>query len=612
LYVPRVADLPPEAEAERQEFQRQEIKSLVAVPLVYRGATVGFVGFDSVREEKTWPQDGIQLLSLVAAVFVNALEHRQAQAIQEGQRHFLELLATGGGFSETLHTLVRLIEELWPGMLGLVLLLDDEGRHLHVGAAASLPQRYVDSIEGLEIGPLVGSCGTASYLGERVIVEDIDCDERWEGLRDLAQTYGLRACWSEPVMSPEGDVVGTFAMYYRHPRAPTDAELQTIEMAAHLVGIAVEHRQAQAALQESQRRLEQRVQERTRQLSTLLDVSHNLSSTLDLDALLELVLDQLGTVVEYAGASILTLEDGYLSVRAYRGPIPQHEVLSLRFPLAGAPANWEVVRRQEPVIIPDVRDDTSLGQLFQSGAGDALETTFGYVRSWLGVPLLAQDRVLGMLTLDHGQPDFFDDQHAGLVRAFANQVAVAIENARLYQAEQERLEESERRRLVAEGLRGVLSILNSDRPLHDILTYILEQACALLDAQGAVVYRLVQKEGRIEIASGLGMPPGFDEIGTLPYVETEPNRATVQGQPFAISDVQARWASLDLDETEQDPAIRKWISIVGQRFSAYVSAPIQVQDQSYGDVSLFYERRHTFRPKRSNWPPPLPIRPPWP
>ncbi|MGC9333851.1 MAG: GAF domain-containing protein [Anaerolineae bacterium] len=314
LHVPRVADLPSEAEAERREFVRQGIQSLVVVPMVYRGATVGFVGFDSVREEKTWSEDSIQLLHLVAAVFVNALEHRRAQAIQEGQRHFLELLATGGEFSETLHTLVRIIEEQWPGMLGLVLLLDEDGHHLHIGASVSLPQAYVDSIEGLEIGPRVGSCGTASYQGQRVIVEDIACDERWEGLRDLAEAYGLRACWSEPVFSPEGDVVGTFAMYYRHPRAPTQAELQTIEMAAHLVGIAIEHRRAQAALEEGQRRLEQRVEERTRELSTLLDVSHNVSSTLDLDTLLDTVLDQLGTVVEYAGAAILTLDDDHLEV----------------------------------------------------------------------------------------------------------------------------------------------------------------------------------------------------------------------------------------------------------------------------------------------------------
>jgi signal transduction histidine kinase len=164
----------------------------------------------------------------------------------------------------------------------------------------------------------------------------------------------------------------------------------------------------------------------------------------------------------------------------------------------------------------------------------------------------------------------------------------------LYQAEHHRLEESERRRRVAEGLRGVLSILNSARPLHDILDYILHQACALLGAQGAVVYRLALEEERIIVAATVGMPPGFDELGALPLIETEPNRATLAGQPSAIPDVQARWAELHQDEADQDPAIRQWIAIVGRHFSAYASAPILVQDHSYGAVSLFYDRPRIF------------------
>jgi len=266
LHIPRVADLPPEARTEKAEFRSQRIQSLLAVPMIYLGSVLGFLGFDSVRAEKTWAEESIKLLKIVGEIFVNALEHRRAQAIQAGQRQFLELLATGGSFSETLHALVRIIEEQWPGMLGLVLLLDEDGIHLHHGAAISLPEEYTQSIEGLEIGPMVGSCGTACFLGERVIVEDIATDPRWEGLRDLAMEYGLRACWSQPVFSSDGQVVGTFAMYYRHPRAPTQAELRTIGTAAHLVGIAVQHRRTQEALEQAWGEMETRVQQRTAEL----------------------------------------------------------------------------------------------------------------------------------------------------------------------------------------------------------------------------------------------------------------------------------------------------------------------------------------------------------
>jgi PAS domain S-box-containing protein len=266
VHVPQVRELPAEASADRRALQAMGIQSFISVPIARYGSVIGFLGFDSLRAERTWPEASIKLLQIVGEILTNALERKRAQAIQDGQRQFLELLARGSSFSDTLHSLVRLIEEQWPGMLGLILLLDADGMHLHYGAAISLPQEYTASIEGLEIGPLVGSCGTACCLGERVVAEDIATDPRWDGLRDLAVQYGLRACWSQPVLSVDGEVMGTFAMYYRHPRAPTGEELRTIEMAAHLVGIAIENRQARETLQKAHDELEARVEQRTTEL----------------------------------------------------------------------------------------------------------------------------------------------------------------------------------------------------------------------------------------------------------------------------------------------------------------------------------------------------------
>ncbi|RPI49287.1 MAG: GAF domain-containing protein, partial [Chloroflexi bacterium] len=138
--VPRVADMPPEASTERAECGREGIQSVILVPLTYRGLLSGFLGFDSVRRERSWGEATVALLKIVAGIIVNALEHQRAQAVETGQRQFLELLATGGDFSETLHTLIRLIEHQWPGMLGLILLLDEDGKHLHIGASVSLPK----------------------------------------------------------------------------------------------------------------------------------------------------------------------------------------------------------------------------------------------------------------------------------------------------------------------------------------------------------------------------------------------------------------------------------------------------------------------------------------
>ncbi|HET7087801.1 MAG TPA: PAS domain-containing protein, partial [Anaerolineae bacterium] len=403
VQIPRVADLPPEAGAEKQEFQSQSTQSLLAVPMVYRGSLVGFVGFDSVRSEKAWDEDSIALLRIVGEIFVNALEHKRAQAIQAGQRQFLELLATGGDFSGTLHTLVRLIEEQWPGMLGLVLLLDVDGRHLHIGASISLPEDYVQSIEGLEIGPMVGSCGTACYRRERVIVEDILTDPRWDGLRDLAVKYGLRACWSEPVFSAGGQVVGTFAMYYRHPRAPTAAELRAIEMAAHLVGIAIEHKRAQKALQAAYQTLEQRIEERTRELAALNAIAAVVSRSLDLKEVLSNALDKTMEVIQMGCGGAYRLEGegdaAYLNPLVYRGLSEEFVRFAGRLPLKGSAI--EVAAGSGQPLVWDVQSSPAEPDMKQALKDEGIELV-------VSVPLMAKGRLIGAIQM--GAPE---------IRAFA-------------------------------------------------------------------------------------------------------------------------------------------------------------------------------------------------
>jgi PAS domain S-box-containing protein len=185
---------------------------------------------------------------------------RREEALRAVQARVLELVATGAPLEGTLESLVRLIETHSPGMLGSVLLLDEAGRHLLHGAAPSLPAAYNAAIAGAEIGPSVGSCGTAAYRDQAVIVSDIEVDPLWASFRDLAASAGVRACWSTPIHGYSGQVLGTFAMYYREPRLPDPEDLRIIELATHLAGIAIERRRAdvqrrrdQDALRESER-----------------------------------------------------------------------------------------------------------------------------------------------------------------------------------------------------------------------------------------------------------------------------------------------------------------------------------------------------------------------
>ncbi|MEP0846861.1 MAG: PAS domain S-box protein [Phycisphaerae bacterium] len=178
------------------------------------------------------------------------------RSLQEGQTRVLEMIATGLPLPETLSALIRIVQKSAPGMIASILVLDEDGHRLWTAAAPDLPEAYSRAINGVEIGANVGSCGTAAYLRQRVICADIATDPLWERFRDVALPHGLRACWSEPILSGGGDVLGTFALYYHEPRGPTATDLEVISTAAHLAGIAISARRSSDALLRVNRQLE--------------------------------------------------------------------------------------------------------------------------------------------------------------------------------------------------------------------------------------------------------------------------------------------------------------------------------------------------------------------
>ena len=184
------------------------------------------------------------------------VENKEEQFLIE-QSRILQRLAANAPLSEILKRLVLLIEAQSPGMLCSVLLLSEDGEHLRHGAAPSLPKEYVEAIDGQPIGPKHGSCGTAMYRGEPVCVTDIASDSLWENYRELALANGLRACWSTPILSGRGKVLGSFAMYYQEPRTPTGEEAGLTEVATRIAGLAIEHHAAKEILARTQAELAQ-------------------------------------------------------------------------------------------------------------------------------------------------------------------------------------------------------------------------------------------------------------------------------------------------------------------------------------------------------------------
>ena len=179
-------------------------------------------------------------------------ENKKEESFRNGQSRVLEMIATGAPLADILMSLTLLTESQAEGMLSSILFLDKDGEKVRHGVAPSLPEFYVRAIDGASIGPRAGSCGTAIYRGEPVFVTDILNDPLWEDYRELAAATGLRACWSTPILSHQGHVLGSFAMYYREPRSPTPAEKRLIDIATHIAGIAIERQQAEDALKESE------------------------------------------------------------------------------------------------------------------------------------------------------------------------------------------------------------------------------------------------------------------------------------------------------------------------------------------------------------------------
>ena len=235
---------------------RQAVAEQVPVTLEHRYVWPG--GRAAWLEARAYPsQEGL------AVFYRDVTERKREEDRQAALSHVLELAIQDTSLGEALEELLRTIEALsMDGMAGSILLR--EGGHLRHGAAPSLPQAYNEAIDGIEIGPDIGSCGAAAHGGTPVYASDIATDPRWADFRELALSHDLRACWSTPILSRHGKVLGTFAMYYREPRNPGPADLELVGFVTRAASLVIEHKRAEAALRALNLDLEEQVEERTR------------------------------------------------------------------------------------------------------------------------------------------------------------------------------------------------------------------------------------------------------------------------------------------------------------------------------------------------------------
>jgi len=208
-----------------------------------------------ISRETPFSRDQGGQVSQILGIANDISARKQAEIWQVCQKQVLEMIVAGTGLPLILATLVSAIEIQSAGMLGSVLLLDEEGVHVRHGAAPSLPAEFVAAIDGQPIGPMAGSCGTAAFRREAVYVEDLRTDPLWDNYRAVAMPFGLVAAWSQPILDRSGRVLGTFAMYYRNPALPGPEHVRLMESAVHLASIAISRQREEAALKEKDERL---------------------------------------------------------------------------------------------------------------------------------------------------------------------------------------------------------------------------------------------------------------------------------------------------------------------------------------------------------------------
>jgi signal transduction histidine kinase len=271
--------------------------------------------------------------------------------------------------------------------------------------------------------------------------------------------------------------------------------------------------------------LEQRVAERTRELTTLLDMSQQMASVLELRPLLTIILNQLQTLVAYTEATISVRQDEVYIILDYRGSYPPAEIVGLETPMAQAPLHFGMIERGHYLLIDDMAADTPTTVEFREAAPASLENLVERVRSYLAVPLLIKQDVIGLLSMSHPQPHHFTERDVELVTAVANQAAVAIENARLYEQAHQLAALQERQRLA--------------RELHDSVS----QALYGIALGARTAHTLLQRETEQSLPQALAEPlayvlslaeAGLAEMRALIF-ELRPESLETEGLTTALS-----------------------------------------------------------------------------
>lgn len=497
--------------------------------------------------QELWEEVHLVIMALqgrLAAVAMHAdvSALRRLESREKRQNRILEAMVKGARLKDVLNRIVLSVEAEDPDSRCSILLLDETGSRLRLGAAPNLPEFYNRAVDGLEIGPGVGSCGTAAHRRSRTVVDDIATHPYWASYRELAEQAELGACWSEPVLARNGEVLATFAIYHREPRCPSAADIERIQSAADLASLAIERHRNEQLL-----RHRGALEELVREISTsFLGLRPG-----RIDQGIDDALSKIGRFCQVDRCYLFQIdehEDRMHNTHEWCAPgidAQMGELQDLRtrdFPW------WMEHVRHEKALSPDpdsmARMTPKERAMFENGR----------IRSLLAVPMFHGQILTGFLGLDSvRQPRHWPEQDKRLYRVVAGIISEALARHRLEQ------------RLQHEASHDELTGLYNRRRLSQLLGSEVERARRYATPFSVLVFDIDHFK---EVNDRFG-----HDVGDLVLVEL----ARLVGGTLRASDSFARWGGEEflvlLPETRLEQA-RDLAELLRQRVEghAFVTA----------------------------------------
>ena len=463
-------------------------------------------------------------------------DRKKSEALLAGENKILGMVATGKPLSAILEEVCYFFDGISGSSMASVLLVDAEDR-LRKGAGPNLPNELLASFEGMKIGPSVGSCGTAAYRKEQVIVTDIEVDPLWRDFRELARRHGLRAGWSTPIFSSERLLLGVFGIHWLKSHGPTSPHLRLIDLTTHLASVAIERQHSQEALRASERVARGQAETLTRTLDQL-------SRESSFERIAEFALRTLTGQFDAAGTGVFLwnhatglMEVGYVLERGLFKSTADAELAAF-FPSMSwkeIPQSREAFETGRPVVMNDIREELDFPRrdhLIRQG-----------VITMLAVPSFVAGKPAAVFVIRFEQRRQFRPEELDLAQALGNQAMLAMQLTRLSE---------ESRRMAVGGERNRMA-----REVHDTLAQGFTGVIVQLEAAAeAMAQSLPEKvTGHLERASSLARES---------LHEARRSVRALRPQALAESSLSAALQTLFVNMTSDTPVAAKLI-VEGER-----------------------------------------------